>query len=63
MPDSSVKSLGASEYFGAGLLTEQNLKRLGDGFQRHYPIFDDTIFDDLIAKMYPVASWDGRAQR
>lgn len=34
-----------------GFLTERDLKRLGDGFQRHYPIASDDMFADLMAKL------------
>lgn len=34
-----------------GFLTERYLKRLGDGFQRHFPISSDNMFADLMAKL------------
>lgn len=34
-----------------GFLTERDLKRLGDGFQRHFPISSDNMFADLMAKL------------
>lgn len=34
-----------------GFLTERDLKRLGEGFQRHLPISRDDIFADLMMKL------------
>lgn len=34
-----------------GLLTEQDLRRLGDGFSRHFPVTSDDQFADLVAKL------------
>ncbi|WP_278373658.1 hypothetical protein [Sphingobium xenophagum] len=34
-----------------GFLTERALKRLGEGFQRHFPISRDDIFADLMMKL------------
>lgn len=35
-----------------GLLTESDLRKLGDQFERHYPVSkDDDIFADLIAAL------------
>ncbi len=35
-----------------GLLTDSDLRKLGDQFQRHYPVNkDDDIFADLIAAL------------
>lgn len=34
-----------------GLLTEQDLGRLGDGFSRHFPVTSDDQFADLLAKL------------
>ena len=34
-----------------GFLTDNDLRRLGDTFTRHFPVADDGMFDDLIAKL------------
>ncbi|WP_188063072.1 hypothetical protein [Sphingobium sp. KCTC 72723] len=34
-----------------GFLTEQDLRKLGDGFSRHFPIESDDHFADLMAKL------------
>ena len=35
-----------------GLLTESDLRKLGEQFERHYPVSkDDDIFTDLIAAL------------
>jgi hypothetical protein len=34
-----------------GLLSESDLRVLGEGFSRHFPVSDDGIFDDLLAKL------------
>lgn len=44
-----------------GLLTERDLARLGDGFQRHFPITSDDMFADLMAKLDQVP-FSGNAQ-
>ncbi len=34
-----------------GLLTAKDLELLGQGFRRHFPIQDDDLFKDLLAKL------------
>ncbi len=34
-----------------GLLTESDLRKLGDQFKRHYPVENEDIFVDLIAAL------------
>lgn len=34
-----------------GLLTPDDLARLGEGFTRHFPIVQDEAFADLLAKL------------
>ncbi|AMK20291.1 hypothetical protein Sj15T_39570 [Sphingobium sp. TA15] len=34
-----------------GLLTARDLELLGQGFRRHFPIRDDDLFKDLLAKL------------
>jgi hypothetical protein len=34
-----------------GLLTQDDLERLGATFTRHFPIVDDDMFADLIARL------------
>ncbi|MDK2768373.1 MAG: hypothetical protein KYX69_11715 [Sphingomonas sp.] len=34
-----------------GLLTRRDLEVLGAGFNRHFPVVDDAIFDDLLAQL------------
>lgn len=46
-----------------GLLTESDLRRLGDRFTRHYPIIDDDQFDDLLAKLDQLPASEGSHAR
>lgn len=34
-----------------GFLSEQDLRRLGDGFDRYFPIQRDDMFADLLAEL------------
>ena len=34
-----------------GLLTEEDIARLGVGFTRHFPVVDDDLFAGLIEKL------------
>lgn len=34
-----------------GFLTDRDLKLLGSGFNRHFPIDDDNLFADLIEQL------------
>ncbi len=34
-----------------GLLTQRDLDVLGKGFDRHFPVDDDDMFADLLAKL------------
>lgn len=34
-----------------GFLSQRDLDMLGVGFKRHFPMPDDSAFDDLIAKL------------
>lgn len=34
-----------------GLLTQQDVAVLGKGFKRLFPLQDDALFDDLLAKL------------
>ncbi|WP_189338327.1 hypothetical protein [Sphingobium sp. SCG-1] len=42
-----------------GLLTESDLRRLGNSFTRHYPIIDDDQFDELLAKLDRLPATEG----
>jgi hypothetical protein len=48
-----------------GFLTQNDLKVLGEGFDRMFPVNDDTGFDDLLAKLDGIAAIPerGRADR
>lgn len=34
-----------------GLLTQHDLRVLGKGFERHFPVHDDDMFADLLAQL------------
>lgn len=42
-----------------GLLTSDELKRLGDSFNRYYAVPDDNVFSDLMAELDKVAPVGG----
>lgn len=44
-----------------GFLTQNDLKILGQGFDRIFPISDDVSFDDLLAKLEGIAAVPERA--
>jgi hypothetical protein len=44
-----------------GFLTQNDLKILGQGFDRIFPISDDVSFDDLLVKLEGIASVPERA--
>lgn len=41
----------ADRIVSIGLLTQQDLDRLGQGFDRHFSVTQDNPFSDLIAKV------------
>jgi hypothetical protein len=44
-----------------GFLTQNDLKILGQGFDRIFPISEDVSFDDLLAKLESIAAVPERA--
>lgn len=38
-----------------GFLTPRDLRVLGEGFTRHFPIADDGMFDDLLEQLNKIA--------
>ena len=39
------------EIVSIGLLTARDLEILGQGFRRHFPVRDDELFKDLLARL------------
>lgn len=39
-----------------GFLTKNDLKVLGEGFDRMFPVDNDAGFDDLLAKLHGIAA-------
>lgn len=47
-----------------GLLPASDLERLGQSFRRHFPVQNDNLFDELLAKLdrLPPVNHKGRNQ-
>lgn len=41
----------SNKIIAIGLLTPDDLARLGEGFTRHFPVVQDDAFADLLAKL------------
>lgn len=52
----------ASDIVDVGLLTSDDLKRLGDSCDRAYPVTNDDVFADLMAKLDQIAPVNGRVE-
>lgn len=48
--------MSSDHIVAVGFLTKNDLKVLGEGFDRMFPVNDDMGFDDLLAKLDGIAA-------
>ncbi len=50
----------ADRIVSIGFLTDEDLRRLGEGFTRHFPVVDDDLFADLLDRLDQLPAVDIR---
>ncbi|MDX3899043.1 MAG: hypothetical protein QHC40_00750 [Sphingobium sp.] len=50
----------ADRIVSIGFLTDEDLRRLGEGFTRHFPVVDDDLFADLLDRLNQLPAVDIR---